>query len=136
MISRLELRDRMMDPDIQPDTFDRLVNAILALEERVTELEEQQMTRGELTEVLAEEFDTTVEEIEEACERFEIEPPWEAEVVEQTNTEPRNLTCGGCGGEEFNIQFNLEVGTDVWAVCASCGRRTSALDDLPGARKR
>lgn len=49
-------------------------------------------------------------------------------------TEPRTLTCGGCGGEEFNIRFNYEG--ETWAVCADCGRRTRALDDIPGARKK
>lgn len=43
-------------------------------------------------------------------------------------TEPRNLTCGGCGGEEFNIKFKLDVDPDVWAECAGCGRRTRAID--------
>lgn len=55
---------------------------------------------------------------------------------EQDRTDERTLTCGGCGGEQFNIKFRMEAGTDVWAECADCGRRTRALDNLPDPRKK
>ena len=44
----------------------------------------------------------------------------------------KTLICGGCGGTEFHILFNVEG--DTRAECADCGRPTRALD--PPARPR
>lgn len=53
-------------------------------------------------------------------------------------SDPRTLSCGDCGSKEFHIRFRLRStpDVDVWAECADCGRKSRALDEVPGARKK